>query len=108
MATATEVTQATSNAAIADVMTRHPSQVKMIDDLDKLAEAIDLLPLDARLWWHGRETCAIFLERDTFRELFRGQKVRVDDKDNWTITVGDVMFTSMGLLSQSPTREVTL
>lgn len=86
--------------------TRHASQQRILDLLDAFRDAIDSLPPDARVIWLPS---AYFVDRSTFVEMFRGQRVKLDGATGaLSVEVDGVTFRATGERPQTATTELIL
>ena len=85
---------------------RHQSQIKAIDDLLMIRDAIHKLEWDTRITWCGH-TCSIVLDDDVFRRMFRGFDVQ-EHFDGSLRILWDGVYYSTHPRTKQETTTVTL
>jgi hypothetical protein len=78
MATVMENVESRESRVDGSVAERHKSQIEVLAKLTRIEQAIRSLPLDLKVSWMG-EFAAVFLDRESFVELFRGFTAKETD-----------------------------
>lgn len=91
---------------VTDLATRHESQLRILEHLEKRKEVLLDLPVDAHIGFVG-DVSPFFVDRELFIELFRGCEVTEEVDGTLKHTLNGVPFMSRSAGPRS-TRTITL